>query len=81
VSKVSRRRRRRGAERSRPLPSLGGGDEVEASGWIEYCGGSMFVVGYTEGGAPYGYVNWSHESSVLDSDSGEFADDNALFGS
>jgi len=40
----------------------------------------MFVVGYTEGGAPYGYVNWSHESSVLDSDSEEFTGDNALFG-
>jgi hypothetical protein len=23
---------------------------------MDYCGGCMFVVGYTEGGAPYGYV-------------------------
>jgi hypothetical protein len=40
----------------------------------------MFVVGYTEGGAPYGDVNWSHESSVLDNDSEEFSGDKALFG-
>ncbi|MGH9226144.1 MAG: hypothetical protein ACR2KK_08820 [Acidimicrobiales bacterium] len=27
--------------------------------WIDYCGGRMFVVGYTEGGAPYGHVEWA----------------------
>jgi hypothetical protein len=27
--------------------------------WIDYCGGRMFVVGHTEGGAPYGHVEWT----------------------
>lgn len=27
--------------------------------WIDYCGGRMFVVGYTEGGAPYGHLEWT----------------------
>lgn len=35
-------------------------------GWIEYCGGSMFVVGCTEGGAPYGYVDWTGTTSFPD---------------
>jgi hypothetical protein len=27
--------------------------------WVDYCGGRMFVIGYTEGGAPYGHVEWT----------------------
>ena len=29
----------------------------------------MFVVGCTEGGAPYGYVDWSGADSFIDQDS------------
>ncbi len=27
--------------------------------WIDYFGCRMFVVGYTEGGAPYGHLEWT----------------------
>ncbi len=32
--------------------------------WVGYPGGPMFVVRYTEGGAPYGYVEWTGQGSV-----------------
>ena len=31
--------------------------------WTEYCGGRMFVVGFTDGGAPYGPVEWPTTST------------------
>jgi hypothetical protein len=31
--------------------------------WVDYCGGRMIVVGYTEGGAPFGAVNWDANDS------------------
>jgi hypothetical protein len=35
--------------------------------WVDYCGARMFVVGYTPGGVPYGWVEGS-DGSWLDED-------------
>lgn len=77
MSAPRRQRRRdlgRGRERRRystvaPSPAIENGYLPE-DGWIEYCDGSMFVVGYTEGGAPYGYVDWTGTRSFPDDNSG-----------
>ncbi len=39
--------------------------------WVDYCGGRMFVVGHTEGGVPFGVVEW---------DSGDSLDEEHLVG-
>jgi hypothetical protein len=39
--------------------------------WIDYCGGRIFVVGYTEGGAPYGHVEWTGIDPEDSADDGE----------
>ena len=58
-----RKGRRRGGPRNvRWLPS---GDVDDEFGlWTDYCGGRMFIVGRTEGGAPYGSVEWPAGSYV-----------------
>lgn len=38
----------------------------------------MFVVGYTEGGAPYGYVDWTAWGSFIDQDSTLIGEEEAL---
>jgi hypothetical protein len=48
-----RRHRRRGPAR----PTKGVVDDG-TNQWIEYCGSAMWVVGFTEGGAPYGLLEW-----------------------
>jgi hypothetical protein len=48
--------------------------------WMDYCGGRMFVVDYTEGGAPYGHVEWTGigaEDSV-DGGGGSIASEESL---
>jgi hypothetical protein len=56
---VSRGRRRgKGGRHERVLPPAVCADDG-LNTWIDYCGGRMFVVGYTEGGAPYGHVEWT----------------------
>ena len=52
-----RRRHRSGGSRRPESPSTVEADD-DLYRWIEYCGGRMFVVGSTEGGAPYGHVEW-----------------------
>jgi hypothetical protein len=54
---VSRRGRRRARKRPASPPGMDVDDGLHR--WIEYCGGRMWVVGFTEGGAPYGSVEWS----------------------
>jgi hypothetical protein len=48
--------------------------------WIDYCGGRMFVVGHTEGGAPYGHVEWTGISTEdsADGGGGSFASEESL---
>jgi hypothetical protein len=50
------------AQRPPPLPRRR--EEVATEpieGWIPYCGEYMYVVGYTPGGAPFGYVGDIHD--------------------
>ncbi len=56
------RRRRDGGRRGSPNPAHSADDGPDS--WIDYCGGRMFVVGYTEGGAPYGHVEWTTAALV-----------------
>jgi hypothetical protein len=51
-------RRNRG-DRRKALPQ-----DVEADYWVDYCGARMFVVGYTPGGAPYGWVEGTDGSGI-----------------
>lgn len=61
-----RKRHRRGGRRQvEPLPAAEVDDGL--CRWIDYCGGRMFVVGHTEGGAPYGTVEWPARA-FIDSD-------------
>ena len=52
------RHRHRPGYRRRVDPSSAAEVDEGLCRWIDYCGGRMFVVGYTEGGAPYGHVEW-----------------------
>ena len=38
--------------------------------WIDYFGVRMFVVGYTEGGAPYGHLEWTGTGAERSDDGG-----------
>lgn len=47
--------------------------------WVDYGGARMFVVGYTPGGAPYGWIegteeNWLDEDSEHPQPEGPFID-------
>lgn len=71
VATVSRRNRRRGNSSGpfRPnLPAVNADDGLDR--WIDYCVGRMFVVGYTDGGAPYGHVEWPTYFLLTDRDAG-----------
>lgn len=56
---MSRPRRGRTHTRREQKPPSAVSTEDGLNTWIDYCGGQMFVVGYTEGGAPYGHVEWT----------------------
>lgn len=65
-------RRRRGGKRGRHEQILLSAvcTEDGLNSWIDFCGGHMFVVGYTEGGAPYGHVEWAAIGAEHSSDGG-----------
>ena len=61
---IGRRKRHRHGSNRRVEPPLDGELEDGLCRWIDYCGGRMFVVGHTDGGAPYGPVEWRAGSFV-----------------
>jgi hypothetical protein len=65
-------RRQRGRTRTRPEQKLQSAVSTDdgLNTWLDYCGGQMFVVGYTEGGAPYGHVEWTDTGAQRSADFG-----------
>lgn len=66
------RRRRPGGKRRRHEEVLPPAvcTEDGLNTWIDYFGGRMFVVGYTEAGAPYGHLEWTGLGAVRSDDGG-----------